>query len=122
MVEPDEIVDELAGLSVTGTGELDGVSVVVTAGPTREPIDPVRYVSNRSSGKMGFAIAAAAAEAGARVTLVCGPVNLPTPTGIDRIDVETAAEMHAAVMQQVDSTDICIAAAAVAERGHKNSL
>lgn len=113
MLEPDALVQLVAGLFQTGS--LAGCHVLVTAGPTREPVDPVRYLSNRSSGKMGFAIAAAAAAAGARVTLVCGPVNLPTPAGTVRIDVETAAEMQAAVMQQVDSTDICIAAAAVAD-------
>jgi phosphopantothenoylcysteine decarboxylase/phosphopantothenate--cysteine ligase len=113
MLEPDALVRLVGGLFQTGS--LAGCHVLVTAGPTREPLDPVRYLSNRSSGKMGFAIAAAAAEAGARVTLVCGPVNLPTPAGIVRIDVETAADMQAAVMQQVESADICIAAAAVAD-------
>ncbi len=113
MLEPDALVRQVAGLFRTGA--LAGCHVLVTAGPTREPVDPVRYLSNRSSGKMGFAIAAAAAEAGARVTLVSGPVNLPTPAGIARIDVETAAEMQAAVMQQAESADICIAAAAVAD-------
>ena len=113
MLEPEALVRQVTGLFQTGA--LAGCHVLVTAGPTREPVDPVRYLSNRSSGKMGFAIAAAAAEAGARVTLVSGPVNLPTPAGIDRIDVETAAQMHAAVMQRVASADICIAAAAVAD-------
>jgi phosphopantothenoylcysteine decarboxylase/phosphopantothenate--cysteine ligase len=113
MLEPEALVRRVAGLFRTGA--LAGCHVLVTAGPTREPVDPVRYLSNRSSGKMGFAIAAAAAEAGARVTLVSGPVNLPTPAGIARIDVETAAEMLAAVMQQAGSADICIAAAAVAD-------
>jgi phosphopantothenoylcysteine decarboxylase/phosphopantothenate--cysteine ligase len=113
MLEPEALVRQVAGLFQTGA--LAGCHVLVTAGPTREPLDPVRYLSNRSSGKMGFAIATAAAEAGARVTLVSGPVNLPTPSGIDRIDVETAAQMHAAVMQQAASADICIAAAAVAD-------
>jgi len=113
MAEPETLLLQLAGLFQTGT--LAGRHVLVTAGPTREALDPVRYLSNRSSGKMGFAIATAAAEAGARVTLVSGPVNLPTPAGIDRIDVETAAQMHAAVMQRVASADICIAAAAVAD-------
>jgi phosphopantothenoylcysteine decarboxylase/phosphopantothenate--cysteine ligase len=96
-------------------GALADSQVLVTAGPTREPLDPVRYLSNRSSGKMGFAIAAAAAEAGARVVLVSGPVSLPTPAGVQRVDVETAAQMHAAVMNRIASIDICIAAAAVAD-------
>ena len=77
---------------------LFGRHVLVTAGPTHEPIDPVRYIANRSSGKQGFAIAAMAAAAGAQVTLVSGPVNLPTPPGVDRIDVETAEQMATAVM------------------------
>ena len=113
MAEPETLLLQLAGLFQTGT--LAGRHVLVTAGPTREALDPVRYLSNRSSGKMGFAVAAAAVEAGARVTLVSGPVNLPTPAGVHRVDVETAAEMHAAVMQQAGSADICIAAAAVAD-------
>ena len=113
MLEPDLLARELVGLFRTGA--LAGCHVLVTAGPTREPLDPVRYLSNRSSGRMGFAVAAAAAKAGARVTLVSGPVNLPTPAGVDRVDVETAMQMHAAVLQRVASTDICIAAAAVAD-------
>ena len=113
MLEPDLLARELVGLFRTGA--LAGCHVLVTAGPTREPLDPVRYLSNRSSGRMGFAVAAAAAKAGARVTLVSGPVNLPTPAGVDRVDVETAMQMHAAVLQRVVSTDICIAAAAVAD-------
>ena len=113
MLEPDALVRELPGLFQTGT--LAGCHVLVTAGPTREPLDPVRYLTNRSSGKMGFAVAAAAAEAGARVTLVSGPVNLGSPAGVRRVDVETAAQMHEAVMQHVAGSDICIAAAAVAD-------
>src|SRR3954470_19633587 len=72
---------------------LEGKHILVTAGPTHEPIDPVRVIANRSSGRQGFAIAAAAAEAGARVTLIAGPVSLDTPAGVDRVDVETAEEM-----------------------------
>ncbi len=94
---------------------LAGLSVLVSAGPTREPIDPVRYISNRSSGKMGFATAAAAAAAGARVTLVAGPVSLPTPSGVSRVDVETAEEMHAAVHSHVGAADIYIGCAAVSD-------
>ena len=93
---------------------LHGRHVLVTAGPTHEPIDPVRYIANRSSGKQGFAIAAAAAEAGARVTLVAGPVTLPTPPGVDRVDVETAREMAAAVDAALPA-DIAIMVAAVAD-------
>jgi phosphopantothenoylcysteine decarboxylase/phosphopantothenate--cysteine ligase len=87
----------------------------VTAGPTREPIDPVRFLTNRSSGKMGFAVAAAAAEAGAKVLLVAGPVHLPTPAGVERVDVETAAQMHAAVMRRLAGCDLFIGAAAVSD-------
>ncbi len=93
---------------------LHGRHMLVTAGPTHEPIDPVRYVANRSSGKQGFAIAAAAAEAGARVTLVSGPVNLPTPAGVERVDVETAREMAQAVEQALPA-DVAVMVAAVAD-------
>ncbi|VAV96155.1 Phosphopantothenoylcysteine decarboxylase / Phosphopantothenoylcysteine synthetase [hydrothermal vent metagenome] len=93
---------------------LHGKHVLVTAGPTREPIDPVRYIANRSSGRQGFAIAAAAAEAGARVTLIAGPVHLPTPAGVMRVDVETAIEMEAAVHDALP-TDIAVMVAAVAD-------
>jgi phosphopantothenoylcysteine decarboxylase/phosphopantothenate--cysteine ligase len=96
-------------------GLLSGLNVLITAGPTRERIDPVRYLTNRSSGKMGFAVAAAAREAGAHVTLVSGPVQLATPAGITRINVESAREMHAAVHRHVAEADIFIAAAAVAD-------
>jgi phosphopantothenoylcysteine decarboxylase/phosphopantothenate--cysteine ligase len=97
------------------SSDLEGVSILVTAGPTREPIDPVRYISNRSSGKMGYAIAAAASRRGARVTLVSGPVALPRPAGVERISVTTAAEMHDAVMQHARSARVVIKAAAVAD-------
>lgn len=93
---------------------LAGRHILVTAGPTHEPIDPVRYIANRSSGKQGFAIAAAAARAGARVTLVAGPVHLPTPAGVERIDVETAREMLAAVETALPA-DAAIMVAAVAD-------
>ncbi|RMD68584.1 MAG: bifunctional phosphopantothenoylcysteine decarboxylase/phosphopantothenate--cysteine ligase CoaBC [Gammaproteobacteria bacterium] len=96
-------------------GKLQGVRVLITAGPTREAVDPVRYLSNRSSGKMGFAIAQAAAEEGAEVILVSGPVALPTPPGIRRVDVESAGEMFDAVMDHIPQTDIFIAAAAVSD-------
>jgi phosphopantothenoylcysteine decarboxylase/phosphopantothenate--cysteine ligase len=93
---------------------LYGKHVLVTAGPTHEPIDPVRYIANRSSGKQGFAIAAAAAQAGARVTLVAGPVHLPTPPGVERVDVETAREMAMAVEQALPA-DAAVMVAAVAD-------
>jgi phosphopantothenoylcysteine decarboxylase/phosphopantothenate--cysteine ligase len=93
---------------------LDGTHILVTAGPTHEPIDPVRVIANRSSGRQGFAIAAAAAEAGARVTLVAGPVALDTPAGVTRVDVETAAQMAEAVFAALPA-DIAILVAAVAD-------
>lgn len=93
---------------------LQGKHILVTAGPTHEPIDPVRVIANRSSGRQGFAIAAAAAEAGARVTLVAGPVSLDTPPGVDRIDVETAQQMADAVMASLPA-DCAIMVAAVAD-------
>jgi phosphopantothenoylcysteine decarboxylase/phosphopantothenate--cysteine ligase len=93
---------------------LEGRHILVTAGPTHEPIDPVRVIANRSSGRQGFAIAAAAAEAGARVTLVSGPVALATPPGVERIDVETAAQMADAVMAALPC-DAAILVAAVAD-------
>jgi phosphopantothenoylcysteine decarboxylase / phosphopantothenate---cysteine ligase len=96
------------------TASLDGKHILITAGPTREPIDPVRVIANRSSGKQGFAIAAAAARAGARVTLIAGPVSLPTPGGVARIDVETAEEMLAAVESALPC-DAAILVAAVAD-------
>jgi phosphopantothenoylcysteine decarboxylase/phosphopantothenate--cysteine ligase len=95
--------------------DLDGKSVLVTAGPTREPIDPVRYLSNRSSGKMGYAIAEAARRRGAKVTLVTGPTAIPAPNGVTLARVVTAAEMHRAVMDALPSQQIVIKAAAVAD-------
>jgi len=113
MLEPQELLSSLARLFEAGV--LAGARVLVTAGPTREAIDPVRYLSNRSSGKMGYAVAAAAAAAGAQVTLVSGPVSLATPSGVTRIDVENAAQMHAAVLERAAACDIFIAVAAVAD-------
>ncbi len=96
--EPDRILAEIQAMLGDDMAKvLTGKHIVITAGPTHEPIDPVRYIANRSSGKQGFTIAAAAAAAGARVTLIAGPVHLPTPMGVTRIDVETAREMAAAV-------------------------
>ena len=99
---------------VEGLLPLDGTHILVTAGPTHEPIDPVRVIANRSSGRQGFAIAAAAAHAGARVTLIAGPVALPTPGGVARIDVETAEQMAAAVEAALPA-DVAILVAAVAD-------
>ena len=105
---------DFAGDDLPVDGPLTGRHVLITAGPTHEPIDPVRYIANRSSGKQGFAIAAAAARLGARVTLVSGPVHLPTPAGVERIDVETAREMAEAV-KQVLPVDAAVMVAAVAD-------
>ncbi|APE31220.1 bifunctional 4'-phosphopantothenoylcysteine decarboxylase/phosphopantothenoylcysteine synthetase [Halomonas aestuarii] len=95
--------------------EADGLTVTITAGPTREPLDPVRYLSNHSSGKMGYALAAAAASLGARVRLISGPVALATPPGVERIDVETAREMHEAAQRLARDSDLFIGCAAVAD-------
>lgn len=109
--------EQLAQLSadIFDTGSLAGRTVLITAGPTQEAIDPVRYLSNRSSGKMGYAIAQAAAEAGAKVILISGPTSLPTPPRVKRIDVRSAQQMHDAVMQQVTDSNIFISTAAVAD-------
>jgi phosphopantothenoylcysteine decarboxylase/phosphopantothenate--cysteine ligase len=116
MQEPLEIaVALLESWASENARPLAGRKVVVTAGPTREPIDPVRYITNRSSGKMGFAVAAAACAAGAEVVLVAGPVGLATPAGVRRVDVETAEEMYAAVHTSIGGADIFIACAAVAD-------
>lgn len=116
MLEPEAIADGLlGGADRPSPGPLTGRTAIVTAGPTREPIDPVRYVGNRSSGKMGYAMAAAMRRAGARVTLVSGPTGLPAPAGVTRVDVESAAEMHAAVMARARGVDLFVAAAAVAD-------
>jgi phosphopantothenoylcysteine decarboxylase/phosphopantothenate--cysteine ligase len=112
MLEPDAIA---AAVLAAPSGALAGLRVVVTAGPTREPLDPVRFISNRSSGKMGFAVASAARAAGADVTLVSGPVALATPAGVRRIDVETAEQMYEAVHAAIGAADIYIGAAAVAD-------
>ncbi|MGB6135810.1 MAG: bifunctional phosphopantothenoylcysteine decarboxylase/phosphopantothenate--cysteine ligase CoaBC [Shewanella sp.] len=113
MQEPVTIAEQL--VQFFGPKSLQGQKLLLTAGPTREAIDPVRYVSNHSSGKMGFALAQAAAEMGAEVTLVSGPVNLATPAGVKRIDVESAQQMLDAVMQQVEQHNIFIGCAAVAD-------
>ncbi len=116
MLEPLEIVAGVERLLPNEEGAaLAGKRVLITAGPTRERLDPVRYISNRSSGKMGFALAEAARAAGAEVTLVAGPVSLPTPNGVKRIDVESAAQMHEAVDGAVGTADVFIGTAAVAD-------
>ncbi len=113
LLEPHELVAALA--AARQPGRLSGRRVVISAGPTYEDIDPVRFVGNRSSGRMGFAVAAAAAEAGAQVTLVAGPVHLPTPAGVQRIDVRSARQMHAAVLAEAATADVYVAAAAVGD-------
>lgn len=114
MLEPMEILQAAAG--VFDHQLLTGKHVVITAGPTREAIDPVRYITNKSSGKMGFALAEVAAEAGARVTLIAGPVNLATPSRVQRIDVIRAQDMYEASVAAVEQgCDIFIATAAVAD-------
>lgn len=113
MSEALEIADTLE--KTLHRGPLAGTQVVITAGPTHEPIDPVRYLANRSSGKMGFALAEAANRLGATVTLIAGPVHLETPAGVSRIDVETASDMHASVHSVLDGVDLFIGAAAVCD-------
>jgi phosphopantothenoylcysteine decarboxylase/phosphopantothenate--cysteine ligase len=113
LLEADVIVAEIAALH--GPKLLSGLQVLVSAGPTHEDIDPVRFIGNRSSGRMGFAVARAAAEQGAQVRLVAGPVHLPTPAGVERNDVRSARDMRAAVMQHIPQSDIFISAAAVGD-------
>ena len=113
MIEPQEIADRCAGMFETT--RMTGKKVLITGGPTCEAIDPVRFISNHSSGKMAFALAAEAADAGAHVSLVSGPVNLPTPDRVRRTDVESAEQMLDAVMERVADTDIFIGVAAVAD-------
>lgn len=113
MLEPMEILDLCTG--AFAKGPLSGKKVVITAGPTREAIDPVRYLSNHSSGKMGYALAAASAAAGAETILVSGPTALPTPARVKRIDVESTEQMLTAVMTEVNNADLFIASAAVAD-------
>lgn len=114
MLDPLAIV-ALAEQHFTARHDLQHLKIMITAGPTREPLDPVRFITNHSSGKMGFAIAAAAAARGANVTLVAGPVSLPTPPGVTRIDVTTALEMDAVVQQHAQQQSIVIGCAAVAD-------
>ncbi len=113
MVEPEDLLEAL--IAFFTPKRLAGRKVLLTAGPTFEAIDPVRGITNLSSGRMGFALAAAAARAGAEVTLVAGPVSQPTPAGVTRIDVKSALEMHSAVMARAAAVDIFIGVAAVAD-------
>ena len=120
MIEPEEIVKNTTDIFQTNI--LTGSRLLVTAGPTREAIDPIRFLSNRSSGRMGYAVATAAAEAGADVTLISGPVNIDATETIRVINVTSAEQMHQSVMQKISSTDIFISAAAVADfKVHKIS-
>lgn len=113
MWEPTEIRDAIVDL--LHQGPLNGVHAVVTAGPTREPIDPVRVITNRSSGKQGYAVAQALAQLGARVTLISGPTSLPVPPGVSRVDVETAQEMFEASLSAAQGAQIFVGTAAVAD-------
>jgi len=116
MMQPQEIVAALcAPVAVADKPLLSGKTVMVTAGPTRESLDPVRFISNRSSGKMGYALAAAARQAGAKVILVSGPVSIAVPAGVDCVKVESAKDMFAATHAHIDGVDIFISAAAVAD-------
>jgi len=113
MMEVADLIDHLA--NCFEHGELQALNILITAGPTFEPIDPVRFIGNRSSGRMGYALAEAAREAGASVTLVSGPCHLSTPDKVHRIDVETTEQMYKAVFDQLNQCDIFIATAAVAD-------
>jgi phosphopantothenoylcysteine decarboxylase/phosphopantothenate--cysteine ligase len=117
MLDPDDIAAIVCGPTLVSQDDLalTGKTVVVTAGPTREPIDPVRFITNRSSGKMGYAIAAAALEQGARVVLISGPTSIPAPSGADVHRVETAQEMYDLTHQHIADADIFIATAAVSD-------
>ena len=137
MLEPQDIADALAAVAeknqqgtiertplepdqtfvseIDQAPDLSAVRILITAGPTREALDPVRYLSNRSSGKQGFALAAAAAACGATVTLVAGPVALATPAGVERVDVLSAQDMHTVVMDRAPGQDVVIGVAAVAD-------
>jgi phosphopantothenoylcysteine decarboxylase/phosphopantothenate--cysteine ligase len=118
MTEPADILSDIQFFF--RPKQLQGRRIVVTAGPTEEPVDPVRVLTNRSSGKMGYAVAQAAREAGAQVTLISGPVSLPTPAGVARVDVRTAQEMFDAVKKDAANADIFVSAAAVADYRVRN--
>jgi len=114
MMEPEDIAEALES-HLTHSNDLEGVRILITAGPTHEDLDPVRFLGNRSSGRMGYAIAAQALRRGAEVTIVSGPVELPVPSGAEVVRVRSAEEMHAAVMSRFDRFDVAIMAAAVAD-------
>jgi phosphopantothenoylcysteine decarboxylase / phosphopantothenate---cysteine ligase len=114
LAEPDRIANVVANLGLTSK-DLEGETVLITAGPTQEPLDPVRFISNRSSGKMGYALAEAAAQRGAHVILISGPVQLPAPTGVTLIRVRTAVEMRNAVFEHLTESTIIVKSAAVAD-------
>jgi phosphopantothenoylcysteine decarboxylase/phosphopantothenate--cysteine ligase len=118
MTEPADILSDIQFFF--RPKQLQGRRIVVTAGPTEEPVDPVRVLTNRSSRKMGYAVAQAAREAGAQVTLISGPVSLPTPAGVARVDVRTAQEMFDAVKKDAANADIFVSAAAVADYRVRN--
>ena len=118
MLEPQQILELIP--SIFSTKIFSGKKIIITAGPTREPIDPIRYISNYSSGKMGYALAEAAQEAGANVILISGSTNLATPTKVNRINTQTAEDMYQAVMREISGCDIFIATAAVADYRPKN--
>src|SRR5207342_773589 len=111
--EPLQIVAALRALAPSGP--LAGARLLVTAGPTCEDLDPVRFLTNRSSGRMGYALAEAASRRGARVILVSGPVGLETPAGVERLDVRTTEQMHSAVLSNLDRATVVVMAAAVAD-------
>lgn len=115
MLEIEDLVSRVVDYFNVEKALFSGVSITITAGPTQEAIDPVRYISNHSSGKMGFALAEVAEKMGAKVTLISGPVNLATPKNVNRIDVKSALQMHKASLDNVDGCDIFIACAAVAD-------
>lgn len=115
LADPARVADAVAALNNSARQDLEGETVLITAGPTQEPLDPVRFISNRSSGKMGYALADAAVKRGARVLLVSGPVHIAPPRGVELIHVETAADMRAAVMERLPESTIIIKAAAVAD-------
>jgi phosphopantothenoylcysteine decarboxylase/phosphopantothenate--cysteine ligase len=118
MLQPEEIADLVLGGLSPGKRErspLSGKTVMITAGPTREAIDPVRFISNRSSGKMGYALASAVAEAGAKVVLVSGPVSIEAPVSVELVKVESAEQMFAETHKRIDGVDIFIAAAAISD-------
>jgi phosphopantothenoylcysteine decarboxylase/phosphopantothenate--cysteine ligase len=124
LAEPERIAEAVKSISEASRrslSDLDSETVLITAGPTQEPLDPVRYLSNRSSGKMGYALAAAAALRGARVILVSGPVSLTPPAGVELVSVRTAAEMRQAVMDHLEQSTIIIKAAAVADYHRANA-